>query len=508
LRKIFAVLIALLLMALAFFFVFSTHDAPSHVEQNPDSDSRPVEKPSRNIYDIRLEYDGANHINAEMDLTYVNNTDTSMSELYFHLYPNIFRDRTHLPFSKADQSLVFPDGFSTGGIDILEASQDGSSVEWTNVNDDEVLKLALKKPVGPGEDSKIHFKFSLTVPKANYRFGYRVFDKDGITLSLGNWYPLLVVYNNGKWSLDKHPAMGDPTYSDISDYTVSFTVPQDFTVAASGVMSQKTASGGKSVYVYSMEKIRDFAAALSSNYETAEDFVDGIRIISYFHPEDKRGGFMALDIVKHALAIYNSSFGKYPYPELRIAETNFYAGGMEFPTFIMMHTAKYREPTLSNTSFERSTAHEVAHQWWYGMVGNDQINEPFLDEALTEFSTLYYFEKRYREAGRESYFTRQVDTSMNLINRSQRKMSDPVRLFRDNREYFAIVYVKGALFYEDLKNTIGEEKMLDFLRSYLNTYMYKNVSFDEFIKFLKDKNYPGLDENFFNKWFSPADLHS
>ncbi|HHW01433.1 MAG TPA: M1 family metallopeptidase [Thermoanaerobacterales bacterium] len=500
-KKVIAAFGVLLLAMLVFFFVFALQQMPSQNNHSSASGRETEKEPQRNIYNINLEYDGLNHIKAEMDFTYVNNAGKSMSELYFHLYPNIFRDRNHLPFSRSDQTLVFPDGFSTGGIDITQALQDGSPVEWTTVNGDEILKLALKKPVEAGKSSKIHFKFSLTVPKANYRFGYRVFGKDRITLSLGNWYPLLVKYDNGKWSLDKHPAMGDPTYSDISDYTVSFTVPQDFTVAASGVMNKKTISHGKAIYVYSMENIRDFAAAISNNYKTAEDFVDGIKIISYFHPEDRKGGFMALDVVKHALSIYNASFGKYPYPELRVAEANFYAGGMEFPTFIMMNTGRYRESNLSSTSFERSMAHEVAHQWWYCLVGNDQINEPWLDEGLAEFSTLYYFEKRYRSAGKESYFTRYVNTNTNLIKQSKRKMQDPVKLFRDNREYFAIVYVKGALFYEELKNTIGEEKLLDFLRTYLNTYKYKNVSLNEFIDLLKQRNYDGVNQDFFKKWF-------
>lgn len=499
-KKIFASFAVLLMAAATFFVIFSMHYTLPQSKQSSEIESN-QEKPQRNIYDIKLEYDGANHIKAEMDLTYVNNCGASMKELYFHLYPNIFRDKKHLPFFSWDLDLVFPDGMSTGGIDILEARQDGEPVEWTILNGDEALKLALKKPVDPEKDSKIQLKFALTVPRANYRFGYRVFGKDRITLSLGNWYPLLAIYDGGKWSLDKHPAFGDPTYSDISDYTVRFTVPQDFTVAASGALQGKSAKDGKTIYTYSMEKIRDFAAALSNNYETVEDYVDGIKVISYFHPEDKKGGLMALDIVKHALSMYNDSFGKYPYPELRFAEANFYAGGMEFPTFIMMNTAKYKEPNLSSASFERSAAHEVAHQWWYALVGNDQINEPWVDEGLTEFSALYYFEKRYGLAGRKSYFERQVNSNMNLIRQSPRKMQDPVRLFKNNREYFAVVYVKGALFYEDLKNTIGEEKMLDFLRSYFDTYKYNNVSFREFIEFLKQKHYPGIDDAFFKKWF-------
>lgn len=493
----------MLLAMLVFFMAFAFKQPPLNSSQSsaPTREAEKEPEPQQNAYDIRLEYNGLNLIKAEMDLKYVNNTGKSMSELYFHLYPNIFKDRKHLPFSSRDLDLVFPDGFSTGGIDIVEAFQDEQPLSWNLKNNSEALQLLLDKPVQPGNSSNIRIAFNLAVPKANYRFGYRVFGGGAVTLSLGYWYPILAVYSSGGWKLDRHPAMGDPAFSDISDYTVSFTVPQGFTVAASGTLKTHTVKGEKAVFVYSAEKIRDFAAAVSNNYETAEDFVDGIKIISYFHPEDKKGGFMALDVAKHALAIYNRSFGKYPYPELRIAEANFYAGGMEFPTFIMMNTAKYREPALSNTSFERSMAHEVAHQWWYGLVGNDSINEPWLDEGLTEFSTLYYFEKRYGDAGRESYFERQVNSSMNLIKENEKSMRDPVNSFRDNREYFAVVYVKGALFYEELKNTIGEEKMLDFLRSYLNTYMYKNVSFDDFMKFLKDRNYPGIDDNFFKKWF-------
>ncbi|MCR4430930.1 MAG: M1 family metallopeptidase [Tepidanaerobacteraceae bacterium] len=502
-RKILAVFSVLLLVSLAFFYIFSSaKSAPSlKLEQSPDATGKDAEIPERNTYDIKLEYDGLNRIKAEMDLLYINNTGKTMSELYFHLYPNIFRDRNHLPFYKQDLDLVFPDGFSTGGIDILEAFQDGKSIRREVQNNDEALMLSLYKPVQPGESSRIRLAFTLTAPKANYRFGYRVFGGGAVTLSLGYWYPILAVYSSGGWKLDRHPAMGDPAFSDISDYTVSFTVPQGFTVAASGTLKTHTVKGEKAVFMYSAEKIRDFAAAVSNNYETAEDFVDGIKIISYFHHEDKKGGFMALDVAKHALAIYNRSFGKYPYPELRIAEANFYAGGMEFPTFIMMNTGKYREPPLSNTSFERSMAHEVAHQWWYGLVGNDSINEPWLDEGLTEFSTLYYFEKRYGDAGRESYFERQVNSSMNLIKENKKSMRDPVNSFRDNREYFAVVYVKGALFYEELKNTIGEEKMLDFLRTYLNTYKYKNVSLNEFIDLLKQRNYDGVNQDFFKKWF-------
>jgi len=507
LKKATVIILVSVLIVFAFWGLKNYFGAPLDLAA-PDVETKEEEQeylpPERNIYDIKAIFDGQNKFQVEMNFTYVNNTLDTQQELYFHLYPNMFSSSKRIPFFKADFYRAFPQGFSLGGLAIKEVKQDGKDVAWSMTQEDQILHVPLGNPVNPKEISNIYMQFELIVPKARFRFGYQTFGNDKMTMSLGNWYPILAVYKDGKWSLDNHQAVGDCTYSDIADYTVSFTVPSDdFTVAASGVLKESYLSSEGYVYVYSIDKIRDFAAAISNNYETASEEIDGIKITSYFHPEDKRGGFMALNVAKYALGIFNEAFGKYPYPELKIAEANYYPGGMEFPTFIMMDSAKYKEDNLSNTSLERSAAHEVAHQWWYNLVGNDQINEPWLDEGITEFSTAYYFEKRYGEPGRESYFSRQVDTTVNFIKNNPRHMLDPLYLFKSHSEYFAEVYVSGVLFYEDMRSRIGEENLLDFFRSYLETFMYKNVSLEEFKKFLKDKNYEALDESFYNKWFNP-----
>lgn len=458
--------------------------------------------PERHVYHIKVNYEGKNQLRVQMDLTYVNNTGSTLEELYFHLYPNMFSSPERVPFFRQDFYRAFPQGYSFGALDIIDVKQDGREVAWSLIQEDQILQLALDNPLHPEETSTIFMEFQLTVPQARFRFGYQEFGKDKITVSLGNWYPIPAVFKDGRWNLDRHQAVGDCTYSDIADYTVSFTVPKGFTVAASGVLEDNYTKGSMTVFEYSIDKIREFGAAISNNYQTASEKVDGIKIISYFHPEDKRGGFMALNVAKYALKIFNEAFGKYPYPELRIAEANYYPGGMEFPTFIMMDSGRYQEASLRNSSLERSTAHEVAHQWWYNLVGNDQINEPWLDEGITEFATAYYFEKRYGTPGRESYYSRQVDTTIDFIKNNPRHMLDPLPDFTSHGEYFAEVYVSGVLFYEDLRIRIGEDELLEFLRSYLETFKYKNVSLQEFIEFLKGKNYEALDESFYDKWFN------
>jgi len=488
----FIVFIVILAFSLEFLFM-PTHESESILKADKththaENKAQMEEKRERNLYDIKVDYDGKDKFQCDMEFTYVNKSGRQQMELYFHLYPNIFNSRQRLPFLKSEFGRVFPQGFSPGGLYIQSISQGGKDLNWNLLSEDQILKVGLLNPVGPAEPVKLNIKFNLIVPKANYRYGYQLFDGDKITLALAHWYPLLAIYDDEGWVINTHQALGDVTYSDVADYVVHFMVPHDFEVAASGVLKQKNNQGNKAVFCYSGEKIRDFAASISNNYESCETVVDGVKLISYFHSEDKAGGFAALNIAGRALHIYNEMFGYYPYPELRIAESNFYRGGMEYPNFIMMNTAKYKEPYLSNTSFERSMAHEVAHQWWYGLVGNDQIKNPWLDEGLTEFSTICYFESRYGQAGWESYYDRYVVPNMNIINNSKRIIWDSVSDFTSS-EYFPIIYVKGGLYYRQLREQIGEKEFLDALRQYLETYKYENVDLEEFWHFWDEQGY-------------------
>ena len=462
-----------------------------------EDEARPEEKQARNFYNIRADYDGKNKFQCEMEFTYIDKSGELQSELYFHLYPNIFNNRERLPFFMDEFNRIFPQGFSSGGIFIQSISQEDRDLAWELLSEDQILKVSLLDPSGPEDSVKLNFKFSLSVPNANYRYGYQLFGGDKITLALAHWYPMLAMYDDEGWVLDTHQALGDVTYSDVADFEVRFTVPVNFEVAASGALIQKDELEQRVVYCYRGEKIRDFAASISNNYESCETVVDGVKLISYFHPEDRAGGLAALDIAGYALHIYNEMFGYYPYPELRIAESNFYGGGMEYPNFIIMNTARYKEPNLSNKSFERSMAHEVAHQWWYGLVGNDQINEPWLDEGLAEFSTMCYFERRYGKTGWETYYNRYVVPYKNIFNKSKRTIWDKVSDFTRS-EYFPIIYVKGGLYYREIRERIGEEELLDILRHYLETYKYKNVDFDEFWRFWDERGHGDLFREIYN----------
>ena len=123
---------------------------------------------------------------------------------------------------------------------------------------------------------------------------------------------------------------------------------------------------------------------------------------SYFLPGDEEGGRKALDWAAEALTIYQREFGAYPYRELDIVETATTAGGIEYPGLVVVASRLYSDPKRQ-TFFESATVHEVAHQWWYNVVGNDQVNHPWLDEALTQYATYRYFQGAYGDAGGQGF---------------------------------------------------------------------------------------------------------
>jgi len=139
-------------------------------------------------------------------------------------------------------------------------------------------------------------------------------------------------------------------------------------------------------------------------------------------------------------------------------------------------------------------AHEVAHQWWYGIVGNNEIKEPWLDEALTEYATLMYFEVKYGPHIKEQIFEKMIKAQYNNYIDFEADRGEGIlrslREFNNSQEYSSIVYSKGAMFIEELRKEMGDEAFIKALREYYQQYMFKNattLNFYEICEGLTDK---------------------
>jgi aminopeptidase N len=176
----------------------------------------------------------------------------------------------------------------------------------------------------------------------------------------------------------------------------------------------------------------------------------------------QKGAEYALDVAARSIQIFSERYAPYPYTELDFVSTPTYALGIEYPGMIAV-TEWVIDP--DNTYLEATVAHEVGHQWFYNLVGNDQLDEPWLDESLTQFITLQYYTDEYGQAGNEG-FRADLEGRWSYINNDPIPVGLPVREYSD-AEYSGIVYGRGALFFEALRKEMGEEAFDAFIKSYI-----------------------------------------
>lgn len=414
-------------------------------------------------------------IEGTQEIIIKNTEKVELTELYFHLYPNAFKTPDVAPFPKAEFASAYPDGFSPGYINIKKVTEVSGPLEYEV--EDTILKVVLDKPLKPRQQIKLIMEFTEVIPPSYGRFGY-----GQNTYNIANWYPILAVYDENGWNKDPYYAVGDPFYSDAGIYEVKVKAPVEYTIAASGSLLDKKQDGNHATWVFKTGLVRDFAWVASSKFQTASDVVDGVKITSFYIKEDAVYGKKALEYSKKAIKFYNEYFGKYPYKEYVVAASDFYIGGMEYPNLAMIGRQFYNDGDL----LEYVVVHETAHQWWYGLVGNNEVKEPWLDEALTEFSTVLYYENVYgRKTGQRIYEDfiynpyRFYEQSLSLL---PGPVLRPLSEFNSWGEYDAIVYSRGAIMLRQLESSIGRDKFREALCFYLRQNIYKNATTADFIK--------------------------
>ena len=192
---------------------------------------------------------------------------------------------------------------------------------------------------------------------------------------------------------------------------------------------------------------------------------------------------IALKIARQALEIFQAEFGPYPYKELdMVAIPLDNALGVEYPGLILLQDGLYQTPDEYNT-FAIVIAHEIAHQWWYNLVGNDVYQAPWLDEALATYSGYLYARKISPD-----FYTGVTQYQEGRVNAVESDLGSqpfdrPIDFYLSNEKaYSAIVYQKGALFLDALRGEIGDRDFTQALKTYYSTYRYQMVVPERFIE--------------------------
>ena len=365
-----------------------------------------------------------------------------------------------------------------------------------------VLVIMLDTPLQPGDSAEMMLQFSMTAEQgmnACYgQFGYQ----KGV-FSGPEWYPALSVYQEGEgWWMTRPSANGDAAFGESGLYEVYLTVPENFVVAMSGSDIETIPAGsGMKTHHHVSGPMRDSLIVAGPDLGKLTATVDDIAVNIYYWPGGETAAEEALKIALDTMRVFNESFGPYPFAEFDVAET-FNWTGIEYPGLIMIADRFWER---GNPLLEIVPVHEVGHQWFYSLVGNNQVEQPWLDELLTSYTEYVYWramydEQRYKEAvsGDRDYYnyyrgTGAPDLVLNL----------PVSAYIENN-YGVIIYVKGPLFFFELENLLGRDRFLDGLQLYFERFRYEVAELKDMLAAFEDATGEDLDAVFY-QWVGEFD---
>ena len=445
-----------------------------------------VSKYSTNIteYNIELTLNNDNTLTGNQSVNYKNTSSSILNEVYFHLYPNAFSETAvNKPVSKLYEETAYPNGKSYGKIEILDVDCQNDDCNFSVENtDNDLLKVTLTTPLYPNDFAKIDIQYQLCLPNIIHRFGY-----NDNTINLGNFYPIVCVFNGENWDTNSYHYNGDPFYSTLANYNVKITYPNDMILAHTGTENSIQTTDTQKISEISAKAVRDFAMVLSNKFEVVSEMVDDIELKYYYYNDTEYQ--KSLETSVKALKTFCKKFGQYPYKNLSVVETGFLYGGMEYPNLVMISDNLKTYDDYTNT-----IVHEIAHQWWYGVVGNNQYDNAWLDESLAEYSVVIFYENNPEyQIVRETCiknaitsYTLFVDVYKDVFKQVDTSMNRSINQFNTEPEYVYAIYVRGMIMFDDIRNFIGDRNFFNCLKSYYKQYSGKIATPEGLIKVFED----------------------
>jgi aminopeptidase N len=433
--------------------------------------------PGASVYHLDLQLsETMTAVTGQLEIRYTNQESVNLDTINFHLYPNLLG----------------------GSTTISDLTVNGEAAVPGYEYDKTILAVPLAQPLAPGEQVVITMGMETAVPTSLDR-NYGIIAYVDNVLALAHFYPVVSTFDDDGWNIEPAAENGDVTYADVSFYLVRLTAPADQVIVTSGIEVDRTVDGGAQTVTYAAGPMRDFYLAASPDYQPVTAKLGETTINSYAPQNLNVGAATVLDVAAAATDSFNGRFGLYPFTEMDFVNTPTLALGIEYPG-MMAITSRIYDPegflgNIPNTAYiEGTTAHEVGHQWFYSVVGNDQLDEPWLDESITQYVTWLYFRDRYGDESAEGFFQSFQDR-WSRVDQADIPIGLPVSAYA-GAEYSGIIYGRGPIFVRELANVMGEPAFDTFLRDYYNRYQWDSANTADFLALAESHCNCELDDLF------------
>jgi Peptidase family M1 domain len=456
------------------------------------------------LIDVTLHFDDKT-LDAFENITYINNSPDTLHFIWFHLWPNAYKnDRTAFSeqlLENGTTRFYFSDKDQKGYINRLLFKVNGTIASTEEHPESiDIIKVLLPEPLLPHQSVAISTPFHEKLPFNVSRGGY-----DGETFQITQWYPKPAVYDRTGWHPMPYLDQGE-FYSEFGNFDVRITLPEPYKVAASGVLQstellsqtekssihryithaghhrlnstyghQPTPAETDSIIYrlktvrFTQEQIHDFAWFANKDFIERSDTCqlpsgNIVHIFSYYTPSENRLWDQSISYAKDALRFYSEEIREYPYRTLRIVQgPKSFGGGMEYPTITVI------SPLNNAKALDETITHEIGHNWFYGVLATNERDHPWMDEGITTFYEQKYVNGKY---GPQPRLTELIFQSK-VKHRTDQPIEIPAPAF-SKLNYALIAYYKTAQFMEGLEKRLGETTFRRRMQAYYDSWKFKH----------------------------------
>ncbi|PLS14882.1 hypothetical protein CVD28_25515 [Bacillus sp. M6-12] len=477
--KISGTVLAVLVIALYLFSAKNTTTVSSSIKEPEQPKTDQIAKVS---------YTNRDHIpvNYKADLTYnedehtvsgklfvetTNYTGKKQDHIYFHLYPNQFSK--DLP---ADKWQYFINETSTPGS--VEISKLLVNKVSTNVRVKDTILDVPVKSWGKNETANIEMDFIIKLPQ---NFSYSSYDYAAVWL--GNWLPIQAVYDKNGWNKDPFYPIGNPFYSETANYDVTVTAPAKYTIATNADDTKGVLKHEKDTMKYQVkaENIRDFSLVLMDAYYYSKLTIKaGNTFVNIWHSStDNTFAARNKTIMNQAMSYYTSKFGDFPYPEYDLVRVGEGTVPMNYPGMSFIPGYAFKSDFGSHL-----IANGLTSQWWSGLVGNNNVSEPWLSDSLNTYWARKFINEKI--STEKKGVPGDIKIKIKQAEEANQYLGSSLADFQSEEAYSMLIGFKGPDMFSQLEEKIGEQKMLEALKAYQKEYGNKNASGKDFIKVFSD----------------------
>jgi hypothetical protein len=419
----------------------------------PDTPS-PVTLLARPYYTLYTTVDYDNHtVSVDEAIVYPNLTGVTLNELVLAVEPMLY----------------------SNAIALTSLSVNGS-MRADYLLDTQRLTVPMSPPLPPGGQVSLVLEFNLNIPvkqKAN-TFGWLSYQTN-----LTDWYPFVVPYDpSAGWLLHDFMPYGEHLVYDSSDFEVNlrFADPTSAPIVAAPALPEANGEWTR----YRLTGARTFALSMSRDFLVNESAVGTVVIRTYYFAGHEDAASKMTYTATQEVGLFDAKFAPYPYPVLNVVELS-YNDGQENDGLVFLSSAFFDafDGGVKNNMVVLGV-HEIAHNWWFGLVGNDQALEPWLDEAMAVYSEHIFFEFTnptlvdWWWQFRVNYFGPNGWVDTNIYNGES------------FRHYTNAVYLNGATFIEDLRVRMGDEAFYKFIKDYAAQMSYRRTTADDFFRIARE----------------------